>query len=240
MNIAAVIPARYQSTRFPGKPLARILGKSMIQRVHEQAITAGCFADIIVATDDHRIRDEVLAFGGHVEMTDKNIESGTERIWAVVEKTAFAAAVNIQGDEPLIGEGLLRDICRALQDQSLVSAARLNDAYNDFISANVVKVVLDGRRQALYFSRAPIPFCERGRFAGFFQHIGVYGYSRDMLQLFSRSPRCHLEQVEKLEQLRFLTLGAAFHIVESDYVSQGVDVPEDIEKIEKILRGSHG
>ncbi len=236
MRVAAVIPSRYGSSRFPGKPLARIAGRSMIERVYRQASGSDCFADIIVATDDVRIRDEVTGFGGKAEMTDSAIKTGTERVWSVVEKKDFDAVVNIQGDEPLVPEKLLRDVCRALAAEAIVSAARHSDSYDDFHSRHVVKVVCDRHDRALFFSRAPIPFAEENRFNGFLQHIGIYGYTKEMLQLFVASGAVELEERENLEQLRFLFLGRPIRIVRTDFVSHGVDIPEDIARIEKLLR----
>jgi len=236
MKVAAVIPARFQSSRFPGKPLARIAGCTMIERVYRQVAQAECFSEIIVATDDRRIFDEVTGFGGIAEMTDNNIKSGTERVWAVMEKRDFAAAVNIQGDEPLIPGELVRSVAQALATDPIVSAARHCDSYDDFCSRDVVKVVCDQRDRSLYFSRSPIPFTEKRSFSGFWQHIGIYGYSREMLRAFMASRPAELELREGLEQLRFLFLGLAIRIIRTDFVSHGVDVPEDIERIEGILR----
>jgi 3-deoxy-manno-octulosonate cytidylyltransferase (CMP-KDO synthetase) len=236
MKVAAVIPARYQSSRFPGKPLAPIAGRTMIERVYFQALQAECFAEIVVATDDQRIFDEVRRFGGNAEMTDNNINSGTERVWAIAEKRDFEAVVNIQGDEPLVPPALLRSLALALAEDPLVSAARHNDSYDDFLSANVVKVVCDGRDRAVYFSRAPIPFADREAFDGFWQHIGIYGYTREMLGHFIEWGPTALEQREKLEQLRFLFMGRSMRILRTNFVSHGVDVPGDVEKIEEILR----
>ncbi|MFH2107889.1 MAG: 3-deoxy-manno-octulosonate cytidylyltransferase [Chrysiogenia bacterium] len=239
MNIAAVIPSRYQSSRFPGKPLAMIAGITMIERVYRQVEKAGCFADIIVATDDERIFNEVAGFGGKAEMTDITSKSGTERVWSVIEKKNYDAVINIQGDEPLISEMLIRAICQVLGKRSIVSAARRNDSYRDFISENIVKVVCDINSQALYFSRTPIPYCEKKMFEGFFQHIGIYGYTRKALEMFIGAEISHLEESENLEQLRFLFQGEKIHIIETDYISHGVDVPDDIGKIEKILQDQH-
>jgi 3-deoxy-manno-octulosonate cytidylyltransferase (CMP-KDO synthetase) len=236
MKVAAVIPSRFQSSRFPGKPLVKIAGKTMIERVYRQVAKAGCFSDIIVATDDRRIFNEVAGFGGNAEMTDNNIESGSDRVWAVIEKKDFSAVVNIQGDEPLISEKLILAVFQALRKNPIVSAARRNDAYEDFLSKNVVKVVCDQKDKALYFSRAPIPYSEKKNFAGFFQHIGIYGYSKEMLGMFMSSGITELERRENLEQLRFLSLGLKVHVIQTDFVSHGVDVPEDVGKIEKLLR----
>ena len=239
MKIAAIIPSRFHSSRFPGKPLARIAGRTMIERVYRQVTQAGCFDEIIVATDDRRIFDAVTAFGGNAEMTDNTIKTGTDRVWAVMEKRNFFAAVNIQGDEPLIPAELVRDVALALarEGEPVVSAARHSGSYDDFYSRNVVKVVCDKRDRAMFFSRAPIPYAEKSSFNGFWQHIGIYGYSREALRLFIGNGPSELEQRENLEQLRFLFLGQPIHIIRTDFVSHGVDVPEDIEKIERLLRG---
>jgi 3-deoxy-manno-octulosonate cytidylyltransferase (CMP-KDO synthetase) len=236
MKIAAVIPSRFHSSRFPGKPLARISGLTMIERVYRQVARAECFSDIIVATDDQRIFNEVNGFGGKAEMTDNKIESGSERVWAVVRDKDFSAVVNIQGDEPLISEKLMGQVSRSLQEKPIVSAARFNDSYDEFCSRNVVKVVCDRAGAALYFSRAPIPFSDKKNFRGFFQHVGIYGYRKEQLKLFIDSGVSDLERRENLEQLRFLFLGQKVHVIQTDFVSHGVDVPEDIEKIEKLLR----
>ena len=154
-----------------------------------------------------RIRDEVIGFGGIAEMTDNTIKSGTERVWAVIEKKDFDAVVNIQGDEPLIPEKLVSEVCRALATDAIVSAARHSDSYDDFCSPPRGQGGLRRQNRALYFSRAPIPFAEKGSFNGFLQHIGIYGYTREMLRLFVASGAVELEQGENLEQLRFLFLG---------------------------------
>lgn len=236
MRVVAVIPARYQSSRFPGKPLALIAGRTMIERVYRQAEAAECFARVVVATDDERIRAEVARFGGNVEMTDNNIKSGTERVAAVVERLDADAVVNVQGDEPLIPPALVRGVAMALERDPVVSAARFNDSFDDFLSRHVVKVVCDGRDRALYFSRAPIPFADAGAFSAFRQHIGIYGYSREALKAFTAAAAPELERRESLEQLRFLFLGLAIRIVMTDFVAHGVDVPADIDRIERLIR----
>jgi 3-deoxy-manno-octulosonate cytidylyltransferase (CMP-KDO synthetase) len=236
MRIAAVIPSRYQSSRFPGKPLAKIAGKSMIERVYRQVAKAGCFADIIVATDDQRIFEEVARFDGNVVMTDNAIQSGTERVWAVIKDKDFDAVVNIQGDEPLISEKLICSVSQALVRESIVSAARRNHSYDEFCSKNVVKVVCDHEDRALLFSRSPIPYTGRDCFSGFLQHIGIYGYTKDKLRIFIHGGVSELERSESLEQLRFLFLGQPMLILQTDFISHGVDAPEDIKKIEQLLR----
>lgn len=236
MRVVAVIPARYQSSRFPGKPLAMIAGRTMIERVYRQAEAAQCFTRVIVATDDERIRAEVARFGGNVEMTDNNIKSGTDRVCSLVERLDADAVVNVQGDEPLIPPALVRQVALALEQEPVVSAARYNDSYDDFLSRHVVKVVCDGRERALYFSRAPIPFADAGAFSAFRQHIGIYGYSREALRAFGAAAAPELEQRESLEQLRFLFLGLPIRIVMTDFVAHGVDIPADIERIERMIR----
>ena len=241
MKIAAVIPARFQSSRFPGKPLAQIAGKTMIERVYLQVQKAGCCSEIIVATDDSRIVSEVSKFGGKAEMTDTTINSGTERVWAVLKKMNCDAVINIQGDEPLISDKLILQIYEVLNENifDVVSAARFNQSYQDFCSKNVVKVVFDKDNQALYFSRSPIPHCEKDPFEGFFQHIGIYGYTRKALEAYVNGEVAPMEKTEKLEQLRFLHHQQKIAIIQTEYESHGVDIPADIGKIETILRGSH-
>jgi len=241
MKIAAVIPSRFQSSRFPGKPLAQIAGKTMIERVYRQVEKVGCFSEIIVATDDKRILTEVIAFGGKAEMTNAAINSGTERVWSVLKKKDCDAVINIQGDEPLISEKLILQIYEALNKKifDVVSAAHFNHSYRDFCSKNIVKVVFDIGNQALYFSRSPIPYCEKDFFEGFFQHIGIYGYTRKALESYMTGEVAPMEKTEKLEQLRFLHQQYKIAIVSTEYESHGVDIPADIEKVEAILRGSH-
>jgi len=174
-------------------------------------------------------------------MTDAAIESGTERVWAVLNKTNCDAAINIQGDEPLISEKLILQIYEVLNKNifDVVSAARFNRSYLDFVSKNVVKVVLDIGNQALYFSRSPVPFCEKDQFEGFFQHIGIYGYTRKALTSYMTAKVTAMEKTEKLEQLRFLYQGLKILILSTEYESFGVDIPADIKKVEAILRGRH-
>lgn len=241
MKIAAVIPSRFQSSRFPGKPLVKIAGKTMIEMVYRQVEKAGCFAQIIVATDDQRIFKEVVAFGGKVQMTSSAINSGTERVWSVLQNEDFDAAVNIQGDEPLISEKLIVQVYETLNKNifDVVSAARFNHSYRDFCSKNIVKVVMADNHRALYFSRSPIPFCKKEFFEGFFQHIGIYGYTRHALEAYARGEITLMEKTEKLEQLRFLHLQLKIAIVPTEYESHGVDIPADIKKIAAILKRTH-
>lgn len=242
MKIAAVIPSRYQSSRFPGKPLAVIRGMSMLERVYRQVEKCGRFSDILVATDDERILAEVQRFAGRAVMTDNRHTSGTERLWEVIEKSDFAGAVNIQGDEPAIPPQLIAALYDELErgQYPVVTAAYLNDSLEDFQAENVVKVVLDRNLQALYFSRSPVPFIKAADFKNFYQHLGIYGYSREALKTFVKSPGAESEKREKLEQLRFLENGIPIKVILSQEKSHGVDVPGDISRIEKILDEQNG
>ncbi len=238
MKIAAIIPSRYSSSRFMGKPLALIAGKPMIERVYRQAAKCEKFSDIIVATDDRRIADVVKGFGGNAAMTSPHHGSGTERLWEVLEKSDFDAAVNIQGDEPIISERLLHQLYLQLETgrHQVVTAYYYNTFYRDYLSRNVVKAVMDKNLQALYFSRASVPSVEEKDFKGFFQHIGLYGYLKSAVAAFIKFPKSQLEKMEKLEQLRFLENGIPINVIHSRYRALGVDVPGDIQRIEKILK----
>jgi 3-deoxy-manno-octulosonate cytidylyltransferase (CMP-KDO synthetase) len=240
VKIAAIIPARYHSTRFQGKPLVTIKGIPMIQRVYWQVERSNRFspADIIVATDDQRIASVVKSFGGNVVITSPYHQSGSERLWEVLERRDFAAAVNIQGDEPIISETLVSNLYDELEtcQYDVVTPGYFNTSYEDYLSRNVVKVVVDKDFQALYFSRSPIPFVEQRHFEGFYQHIGMYGYLKEALKRFVNLPKSQLETREKLEQLRFLENGIKVKVLITPYKSMGVDVPEDIIKVEKILQ----
>ena len=241
MKIAAIIPARYHSTRFEGKPIVKIKGIPMIERVYRQVEASGKFlsAHIMVATDDQRIASVVDAFGGNVVMTSPRCSSGSQRLWEVVKNRDFDAVINIQGDEPIVPGELIS----ALYDEvssckyDVVTPAYYSHSYEDYLSRHVVKVVVDQDFRALYFSRSPIPFMEKGNFTGFYHHIGMYGYLKESLKSFINLPASPLETREKLEQLRFLESGIDIKVIQSQYQSVGVDVPEDVEKIERILDG---
>lgn len=239
MNVVAVIPSRFSSSRFPGKPLAKIAGRTMIEHVYCRVSEAKKITDIIVATDDLRIFHEVKRFGGKAVMTDPELKCGTERVGAVFFETDYEGVLNIQGDEPLISHLLIDELAERLfmKEVHVVSAAFRNNSYNDFLSPHNVKVVLDLQNQARYFSRSPIPYATGENFSGFFHHVGIYGYRRDALRFFLHTPESPAEKSESLEQLRFLENGWAIHMMIGDYQSQGVDIPSDIEKIERILIG---
>jgi 3-deoxy-manno-octulosonate cytidylyltransferase (CMP-KDO synthetase) len=239
VNIAAIIPARYHSTRFEGKPIVKIKGIPMIKRVYRQVEASGKFpaAHIMVATDDQRIASVVGAFGGNVVMTSPRCSSGSERLWEVLESRDFDAVINIQGDEPIVSSELIAALYDELSSSKneVVTPAYYSNSYEDYLSRHVVKVVVDREFWALYFSRSPIPFIEKKTFTGFHHHIGMYGYLKDSLKRFINLPSSPLETLEKLEQLRFLENGIGIKVIQSQYPSIGVDVPEDVEKVERIL-----
>ena len=238
MNIGAIIPARHNSSRFPGKPLAKIAGISMIERVYRRVSNCNKFKKIIIATDSKKIAEEVERFGGQFKMTSEGCTSGTERVWEVLKDSDLDAAINIQGDEPLISENLISEVYLKLEEggNPVVTAVYLNKSEEEFNSVNVVKSVLDKNGFALYFSRSPIPGQQLTSFSGFYHHIGIYGYTRSALSSFIALSPSDNEIREKLEQLRFLDNGIKIKVLKTGYKSMGVDVPEDIEKIEKLLK----
>ena len=242
MNIVGIIPARFASTRFPGKPLAMISGKTLIERVWRQAKKSKKLTDIIIATDDQRIFDAAQSFGAKAVMTSKNCKSGTDRLAEAVKTAAKGAQIiiNIQGDEPVISPRLVDKIAGSLQkDRGLVAATAafpLKDR-KELLNPNVVKVVFDKEFNALYFSRYPIPYPRhRENCAGYYKHIGIYGYRRDFLLKFALWGQTPLEMAEQLEQLRILEKGGRLKVVICDRDSFGVDVPADIRKIERLIK----
>lgn len=236
INTLGVIPARYGSTRFPGKPLALIAGKPMIQHVYEQVVKSN-LTDIIVATDDIRIVEAVEAFGGKAMMTRDDHINGTCRVAEVAR--AFPAAefiINIQGDEPLIDPELINRLILAFTSEiPMVSVKRKICDQSEIHSSDCVKVVTAQDGRALYFSRSPIPFNRDNKEVDFYKHIGVYGYERNFLFHYIELAPTPLELVEQLEQLRVLENGFSIKMVETDRDFIGVDRPEDIARVEKEL-----
>jgi 3-deoxy-manno-octulosonate cytidylyltransferase (CMP-KDO synthetase) len=248
MKIAGILPARFGSTRFPGKPLALIAGKPLIQRVVEQCQKARRLSEVIVATDDPRIAEVARAFC-RVEMTAADHPSGSDRIAEVAGRLDCDAVVNIQGDEPLIDPGVIDAVADALSRSEMATAATRIWRSEDLGNANVVKVVVNSAGQALYFSRRTIPFVRdaaEGSFEEqlaafpFLKHLGIYGYRRETLLRLVQFPVSPLERAEKLEQLRALENGIPIAVVAVDYDSVGVDVPEDVLQVEKILESRRG
>jgi 3-deoxy-manno-octulosonate cytidylyltransferase (CMP-KDO synthetase) len=238
-EVLGVIPARYSSTRFPGKPLHKILGKSLIQWVWEAAVKAEILSDLVVATDDERIVSEVESFGGCVQMTRNDHLSGTDRLAEISANTQHEIILNIQGDEPLIDPGLINKTARLLIARPELSCTTAVTHFSDIReleNPDCVKVVQNSKSEALYFSRSLIPFARDGgiQLADYLKHIGIYVYRREFLSSFS-SLKSRLEELEKLEQLRILENGFRIGIVRTDYQALGVDKPEDLELVEKLL-----
>lgn len=240
-RILGVIPARYASSRFPGKPLVNIRGKSMIRRVYEQCEKAAKLTDIMVATDDSRIFDHVSSWGGTVVMTQADHASGTERVSEVARKSEdYTHYVNIQGDEPFIDPEQIDLLCDTLTSSSETDIATLLTPFTDievWESPNTVKVVTNHQGYALYFSRSLIPFV-RGkaqkdwpRAYPYMQHIGIYGFRRDVLFAISEMKPTELEKAESLEQLRWLYYGYRIKTAVTSRGTIGVDTPEDLDRL---------
>jgi len=244
MKIIGVIPARYGSTRFPGKPLFPIAGKPLIQHVVERCRAAKRLSEVIVATDDPRIEAAVRPFC-RVEMTSANHPSGTDRVAEVVGRCDCEAAVNIQGDEPLIDPQVVDMVAEALDGYPMSTAATRIEQLAEFDNPNAVKVVVNAAGRALYFSRRTIPYlrdaasrslAEQLAAFPFLKHLGIYGYRREALMRLVSWPVSPLEQAEKLEQLRALDNGLEIAVVKVKYDSVGVDTPEDVARVEALLR----
>ena len=244
MKIIGVIPARYGSTRFPGKPLHKIAGKPLIQWVVEQCQKAKSLSKVVVATDDTQIWEVAQEFCD-VEMTRSDHPSGTDRIVEVATRHACDALVNIQGDEPLIDPGVIDTVAAALENAEMSTAATGIRDPHEYDNANVVKVVVNRAGEALYFSRRTIPYVRdsagapvAGQLAAFpfLKHLGIYGYRRETLPRLVGFPVSPLENAEKLEQLRALDNGIRISVALVDYENIGVDVPSDVQRVERILR----
>ena len=243
MNFWAVVPSRYGSTRFPGKPLALIAGKTLLQRVVEQIRQAAGLKNIIVATDHAEIEKHCQKMGVAVVMTDSELASGTDRIYQAVlnsrEKlSADDVVINIQGDEPLIPPQWIEQMIASFKKNPKIELLTLAHPITpeELENPNSVKVVLNNENQALYFSRFPIPH-SREKMAQplSLKHVGIYGYRWSTLEKFCKAPVSELEKAESLEQLRAMYLGIPIHVMKVEGAIQGVDVPEDVKKVEKIL-----
>lgn len=248
MRILGIIPARYASTRFPGKPLALIAGQPLIQRVVERCQQAKSLAEVIVATDDSRIAEVARRFC-RVEMTRADHPSGSDRIAEVAARCECDAVVNIQGDEPLIDSAVIDGVAGALAREEMSTAATPIRNLAEYDNPNVVKVVVNAAGRALYFSRRTIPYLREAasRSANeqlaafpFLKHLGIYGYRREALLRLVQFPVSPLENAEKLEQLRALENGLQIAVVQVAYDSVGVDLPEDVARVEQLLKGSIG
>jgi 3-deoxy-manno-octulosonate cytidylyltransferase (CMP-KDO synthetase) len=238
----AIIPARYDSSRFPGKPLVPILGKPLIQWVYEQALQVRELDGVWVATDDVRIREGVEAFGGRALMTRDDHPSGSDRLAEAAGLLGLAPAdivINIQGDQPVFPPDLIGDLAALLRrDPAVVMVTPVRKLTDPAVAANpnTVKVVFDRAGRALYFSRSPLPFWRDGDPPYFYRHIGIYAYRVAFLKEFVHLPPGRWEAAEKLEQLRALEHGFPIHIVETDGDTREVDTPEDLRRVEDFLR----
>ena len=244
MTFTAIIPARYASTRFPGKPLAVLGGKTVIQRVYEQVKSV--LSDVYVATDDERIFSCVESFGGKAVMTRKDHQSGTDRIQEAVEKTATQADViiNVQGEEPFIQPSQIQTLMQLFDDPStqIGTLGKLFESIEAVENPNSPKIVTDMKGFALYFSRSVIPYI-RGKerqnwFNGypFLKHLGVYAYRREVLSEVTKLPQSSLEKAESLEQLRWLQNGYRIRVGMTDVETVGIDTPEDLQRAEEFLK----
>jgi 3-deoxy-manno-octulosonate cytidylyltransferase (CMP-KDO synthetase) len=258
MKIIGVIPARYGSTRFEGKPLADILGKPMIQYVYEGVSQSRLIGEVIVATDDQRIVEAVQSFGGRAVMTSPDHTTGSDRVAEVARKIKSEIIVNVQGDEPLIKGSIIDKAIRPLLTDETISISTLMtpiDEVKDWLNPHIVKVVVDQKNFALYFSRSPIPFprdlhIDRLESHPFgtknplpkrvFKHIGIYVYPRKFLLQFSKMKPTPLEKLEKLEQLRALENGYRIKVTVARYEPIGVDTPQDLQRVIESLSGRSG
>lgn len=245
MKILGLIPARFASTRFPGKPLALIAGKPLLQHVVERCQLAKSLNEVIVATDDTRIWEAAQGYC-RVEMTSPDHPSGTDRIAEIVQRCDCDAAVNIQGDEPLIEPRVIDAVAEALANAAMSTAATPLKDSTEYDNPNVVKVVVNAAGRALYFSRRAIPYLRDAANASipeqmaafpFLKHLGIYGYRRETLLRLVKMAPSPLEQAEKLEQLRALENSVEIAVVRVNYDSVGVDVPGDVARVERLLHG---
>ncbi len=237
MKKLGVIPARYNSTRFEGKPLAIINGHTMIEWVYKRTLKSN-LDEVIVATDDKRIYDEVIRFGGKVMLTSKKHETGTDRIVEVAKQyTDFDIIINIQGDEPLIETSIINELANAFEEDKIDMASvkyKIEDK-NEIENPNAVKVVTDKNNFAMYFSRSPIPYPRKKENIEYYKHIGIYGYRREFLLKYSEMEITKLERNESLEQLRALENGYKIKMIETKHKVWGVDTPEDLHNVEAII-----
>ena len=242
MKVLGIIPARFESSRFPGKPLIDLKGKSMIQRVYEGAKKSNRLSEIIVATDDQRIYDEVIRFGGKVMMTNANHPSGTDRCAEIAKKIPdMDVVINIQGDEPLVDYRQLEQLIDVFENPETQIATLGNSSVSvaDLENPNRIKIVVNHKNQAMYFIRSAIP--NTNHVAGnsqsypFLRHIGLYAYRADVLQKLTSLEPTLLEKTESLEQLRWMFYGFPIQVVNTEIETPNIDVPEDVEKVLHLL-----
>ncbi|MFP3903483.1 MAG: 3-deoxy-manno-octulosonate cytidylyltransferase [Armatimonadota bacterium] len=250
MKVVAIIPARYESSRLPGKVLAEIAGRPMVQHVYDRACECECLDEVIVATDDERVEDAVCGFGGKCVMTRADHACGTDRIAEVAARADYDIIVNVQGDEPLIRPEVISAAVAPFMDEDSLRMGTVATPIVDeaeHLDPSAVKVVVDRSGFALYFSRAPIPYFRAEDDAGFQQrpdtarplkHIGLYVYTTETVLWISSQPQTPLEQSEKLEQLRALENGCPIRVVEVNYSPVGVDTPADLQHVRKLMEES--
>lgn len=239
MKVIGIIPARYGSSRFPGKPLIDLKGKTMIQRVYEGASLSKKLDKIIVATDDQRIVDAVQSFGGHVVLTSENHTTGTDRCGEVIQNESCDVVINIQGDEPLVDARQIDQLITAFEDDrtEIATLGTYNFDLEDLNNPNRIKIVKGQDDFALYFSRSAVPnnVNAKGEEYPFMRHIGLYGYRSKVLSKIIQLEPTQLEKVESLEQLRWLYYGYKIKVATTDIETPNIDTPEDIEKVLKHL-----
>ncbi len=240
MSAVVIIPARFGSTRFPGKPLVPLKGKPLIQHVYENSSGSRLASGVIVATDSKDIFDAVVSFGGKAVMTSPAHRSGTDRVAEAAGACDYDIIINVQGDEPLIKPAMIDDVIGLLDDgrASIGTLAKRLKSPEETADPNVVKVVFDPEGFALYFSRAPIPYPRDGGPSEAFKHIGIYSYRKEALRRLAALPPSRLELIEKLEQLRALEAGMKIKVKETRFDTIGVDTPEDLKRVEKWLSSS--
>ncbi|UII32638.1 3-deoxy-manno-octulosonate cytidylyltransferase [Fulvivirga ulvae] len=240
MNILGIIPARYGSTRFPAKALANIGGKSMVRRVYEQASKSVSLSNVVIATDHEAIMEEVSGFGGKACMTSEAHQSGTDRCYEALTYLGkdYDYVINIQGDEPFINPAQIDLLASLLDGQTqLGTLVKQIEDQEELFNPNVVKAIFNHNNEAIYFSRATLPYNRNVKIENwlqerkYFKHIGIYAYRSDILKQITNLPVSGLEQAEALEQLRWIENGYVIKVAETEYASVGVDTPEDLEKL---------
>ncbi len=238
MKVIGFIPSRYSSIRLKAKPLALILGKTMIERVYENVKLSKKLDDLFVLTDDERIAKVVESFGGKFIFTSKDCNSGTERIISVLDSFDCDIALNVQGDEPLVNSLDIDSLVEVFKDENVKIATLIQNISDNIDNSNIVKVVLDNEKNGIYFSRAPIPY-NRDNLENvkYYKHIGIYAYRAEVLKKF-KNMHSTLDNIEKLEQLKFLENGYKIRTVETNNSYISIDIKEDLERLEKFLQNN--
>jgi 3-deoxy-manno-octulosonate cytidylyltransferase (CMP-KDO synthetase) len=234
MKKLVVIPARYASTRLPGKPLLTIAGKPLIQWVYEKAVSSSA-DNVLVATDDVRIREACASFGAEAVMTDPDLRSGTDRVYEAIRGREGDLIVNLQGDEPFIEAAMIDALFAILEEDVPMATLCTPISPEEYVNPNAVKVVLDKNLYALYFSRSPVPYLRGTQDTPLYGHIGIYGFSRSFLSLFVSMEKGLLEEAESLEQLRVLENGIRIKVAPVHYNGFGIDTEEDLKRAEERL-----